>query len=433
MSQTYYEVLEVDEQIDEHGLKRAYRKMAMKFHPDKNPEGADRFKEIQHAYEILSDPDSRRMYDQFGEAGLDGAGGPGGHSGGHPFPDDIFADIFGGTEFFGGPNMGGGPPPPSSRPQRSGPAQEKPHDVDVSLADLYTGKKFRMALEKKVVCGVCDGSGSRTGKTFKCKPCGGQGFTLATRTLAPGLTQRIQVVCSGCHGEGRIIRKKDQCRKCHGEKVVRARKVVTITVEPGMADGDRITLAGQGDQTPGQDAPDVIFVLRQTEDAKFQRKDNDLHTAVSISLGEALVGFNRQLVTHLDGRGLVVNQPTGKVVRPGQVKCIYNEGMPHRGKPYLRGALYLTIDIIFPPDHWIKEAREVAALSDLLPSLSAQDTPAPAESTTTVALAQVADDDNPFAQPEPAHGHQHYDGPHDYDEFHQYGGGAPPEMECNQQ
>ncbi|KAJ1926466.1 DnaJ-like protein xdj1 [Tieghemiomyces parasiticus] len=443
MTRDYYEILEVEREVDDHGLKRSYRRLAMQFHPDKNPEGADQFKELQHAYEVLSDPQRRAHYDQFGEDENAGRGS----GGGHPFPDDLFAEMFGGTGFFAGGGggaefdpfgMGGGmgsnPYGPRGGP-RAGAAKDSQADLEVTLEDLYRGKKFRMAIEKKVQCTQCDGSGSRTGKTYKCKPCHGEGFTLTTRMLAPGLSQRVQVLCPTCNGEGRVIRKQDRCRRCHGEKLQNARKVLTVTIEPGMRDGQRIVLAGEGDHQPGQPTPALVFVLHQAPHPTFRRREHDLHAAVRITLGEALAGFDRQVLTHLDGRGLIVAQPAGQVIRPGDIKCIYQEGMPHPGKPHLRGALYLTFEVDYPAPDWFT-AERLSALRALLPDAPSIET---ADDTKRVKLSDVAADDNPFNG---THRFDHDDNHGDEDRYsgdqgHYYSagdeGGEGPEVECAQQ
>ncbi|KAJ1657215.1 DnaJ-like protein xdj1 [Dispira simplex] len=426
MGRDYYEILEVEREVDAPGLKRAYRQLAMKYHPDKNPEGAEQFKEIQHAYEVLSDPEKRSVYDRYGEEGLDGngRGGPGGM--GQGFPEEMFGDFF--TGFFGHPgsfNRGG--------PSTTKPTKEVKQTLETTLEDLYSGKTFRMAIQKKVVCNVCHGQGSKTGRKVKCRTCRGEGFTITTRTLAPGLNQRIQVLCSACQGKGKIIPKKDRCRRCHGTKVVDGRKVLRVTVEPGMKSGQTIVLEGEGDQTPGLPTPDVIFTLQCQPHPVFQRRGDDLHATVDISLMEALCGFSRPVLVHLDGRSLVVDHPAGSIIRPGDVQCIYGEGMPLLGKQHLKGTLYLSFQLVFPPDQWLSDPKQVDQLRQLLTTTATPNMPSVGENSERVTLSRIPPDQSPFHNNDEEEDEEHYSEEYTYDGAH-YDDDEPGfEPECVQQ
>ncbi|KAJ1982990.1 DnaJ sub A member 2 [Dimargaris verticillata] len=428
MGRDFYEILEVEREVDAPRLKKAYRQLAMRYHPDKNPEGADKFKEVQHAYEILSDPERRAVYDEFGEEGLNA-----GHSGAEGFGfDDLFSAMFNGSEPYGQPEFGF-PFDPYGAGPRGAPrsrSKETAHELEVDLTDLYLGKTFRMGIEKSIVCQACTGTGSRTGRTFKCKPCKGAGFTMGARQLAPGLTQRIQVLCQTCHGEGRVIRKKDLCRKCHGEKTVSARKVLHVEVKPGMKTGERIVLSGEGDQAPDQPTPDLVFVLKAKAHPVFTRRGNDLLATVSINLAEALTGFSRPLVTHLDGRQLVVTQAPGEIICPGAVKCIYGEGMPVPGRDHIKGALYLQFQVDFPLSHWLPSDQQYAALRALLPNPTVSSSAA--ENPANVTLANVAAGSNPFAA-HSAPGASGYMDEQDDSAWTDDDDPHPSEVQCNQQ
>ncbi|KAI8360838.1 hypothetical protein EDC96DRAFT_512735 [Choanephora cucurbitarum] len=360
----YYDILEVSVDASDNEIKKAYRKLAMKYHPDKNPDEGERFKEISHAYEILSDPDARASYDQFGE---DGPGGAGGGGFGGMSADDLFANLFGGGggggfDFGGGGDFyygsGGGMP---RRPRKG---ENMKYPLNVTLEDLYLGKRTKLASSKNVICSNCDGKGGKTGATRKCNACKGRGFQVAMRQVGMGMIQQMQVPCQECDHTGEIA--KDRCKKCKGKKVTEEKKILEVFIEKGMEDGQRIYMKGEGDQEPGIEPGDVILVLNQKEHATFTRKGQDLLCKVKISLTEALCGFDKVVVTHLDGRGIHVKHPAGKVIRPGMVKRIPHEGMPTYKRPDNRGDLFIQFDVEFPSDDFAT-AQQLTQLESILP------------------------------------------------------------------
>ncbi|KAF9293179.1 hypothetical protein BGZ74_011826 [Mortierella antarctica] len=364
----YYDTLGVSPDATDAEIKKAYRKLAMQYHPDKNPDAGDKFKEISHAYETLSDPESREMYDRYGEDGPGGAGGFG--FGGGMSQEEMFAQLFGGGGgggFFGGPmggGMGGGP----GRPRKG---EDISHNLNVTLEDLYNGKTTKLSLEKNVVCGLCTGKGGKASAVKKCGTCDGRGVKLVVRQVGPGMMQQMQVTCPSCDGEGTTMREKDRCKKCKGAKVVNEKKVMEIFIEKGMRNGEKIPMKGEADQLPGVETGDVILVLQQKPHTLFERSGADLSCKIKIPLVEALCGFSKVLLTHLDGRGIHVEQPAGSVIKPGQVKRIIGEGMPHFKRPIDKGDLYITFDVEFPKDNWAT-AGSLKSLEALLPSRSAK-------------------------------------------------------------
>lgn len=215
----FYDLLGVSPTASEADLKKAYRKLALKYHPDKNPDAGDKFKEISHAYDVLSgmsaqspkcttlngiylDAQKRETYDRFGEEGLNGQGMGGGMN-----PEDLFASFFGGN-FFGG---GGGRRGPSG-PRRG---KDMAHELRVSLEDLYKGKTTKLALSKSVVCSACEGKGGKEGAVKTCDGCGGNGVRISLRQMGP-MIQQVQQTCPECRGEGEIIREKDRCKVSRG-------------------------------------------------------------------------------------------------------------------------------------------------------------------------------------------------------------------------
>lgn len=328
----YYEVLGVSKDASPDELKKAYRKAAIKNHPDKGGD-PEKFKELAQAYEVLSDPEKREIYDQYGEDALkEGMGGGGGHD-----PFDIFQSFFGGS-FGGGSSRG-------SRRQRRG--EDVVHPLKVSLEDLYNGTSKKLSLSRNVLCAKCKGKGSKSGAPIKCSGCQGTGMKVSIRQLGPSMIQQMQHVCSDCKGTGETISDKDRCPECKGEKVVQDKKVLEVVVEKGMQNGQRITFPGEADEAPDTITGDIVFVLQQKEHPKFKRKGDDLFVEHSLTLTEALCGF-QFILTHLDGRQLLIKSSPGEVIKPGQFKAINDEGMPAYQRPFMKGKLYVHFSVDFP-------------------------------------------------------------------------------------
>lgn len=187
------------------------------------------------------------------------------------------------------------------------------------------------------------------------------------RQVGPGLVTQETVPCGNCHGSGQVIPDKQRCKKCKGNKVVESKNVLELYIPRGARQGESIVLAGEADQLPDQEPGDIVFTLTETPHDVFERAGADLRAELKVTLVEALTGFNRVVVTHLDGRGLKlhVNQPDGKVLRPGQVLKIPGEGMPIK-KSDAKGDLYLVVEIEFPADGWLKNDAAVQKVRDAL-------------------------------------------------------------------
>jgi len=277
MSKTcYYEILSVTKTASEGEIKKAYRKMAMKYHPDRNPDDAEaenKFKEAAEAYEVLSDPQKRSTYDQFGHAGLEGGHGGGGFSGGGGFGDafgDIFGDIFGGG--FGGQR---GPQP----------GQDLQYELEVSLEDAVAGTTVDIRIPTKDVCDACDGTGAEPGSEVEtCPTCHGagqvrmqQGFFAVNRT------------CPSCHGSGKLI--KTPCKKCRGEGYTHDNKTLSVKIPAGVDTGDRIRLQGEGEAgEPGAPRGDLYVRIRVKKHTIFERDGNTLYCELPISFATAALG-----------------------------------------------------------------------------------------------------------------------------------------------
>lgn len=337
--------------------KKAYRKLALKHHPDKSNDGGDKFKEISHAYEILSDSQKRSIYDQYGEEGLQGGGaGAGGMN-----AEDLFSQFFGGGGGFGGGfgGFGGG----GGRPRGPQKGKDLQHVLKVTLEDLYKGKVSKLALQKHVICKGCDGRGGKEGAVKKCTGCDGQGVKMMMRQMGP-MIQRFQQVCQDCNGEGEIMKEKDRCKDCKGKKIINERKVLQVHIDKGMQDGQRITFNGEGDQAPGTIPGDVVFVIELKEHARFKRRNDDLFYEAHIDLLTALAG-GKVIIEHLDERHIEVPIPAGESIKPNSLRVVEGQGMPSY-RHHDNGNLYIRFLVDFPSKDWTTPDK-LAMLDQVLP------------------------------------------------------------------
>ncbi|KAL2760904.1 hypothetical protein ACRALDRAFT_1038147 [Sodiomyces alcalophilus JCM 7366] len=351
-----YGLLGIDKTATADEIKKAYRKAALQYHPDKVPEeireeSEAKFKSISRAYEILRDEDKRHLYDTHGMAAFDGRGGAAG-----PEVDlnDVLSQMFG----FG---MGG----PGPRRPRRGPDEEQ--EYKVTLEELYRGKTVKFSADKQIVCGTCKGTGARSNvKPQQCEKCRGAGMSEAFQQIGPGLVRKATVICDRCEGSGNFHKEKDRCKKCKGKRTVSEKKVLEVYIPRGSMNGERIVLDGEADQFPDQTPGDIVFHLVEESHDVFTRLGHDLSAELTVTLAEALSGFSRVVLTHLDGRGIHITRPRGKVLRPGDVLKVPGEGMPlKRGDT--KGDLYLVTKVVFPEDGWLKDDKEHEILAKLLP------------------------------------------------------------------
>jgi DnaJ family protein A protein 2 len=344
--------------------------------PEDQREEADiKFKAVSQAYEILSDDDTRAMYDQHGMAAFEK--GQSGFPGGGPDLDDILAQMFGGGMGMGGDpfGMGGGMPggmpggPGARRKKAKGKSEMERYSV--TLEELYKGKTTRFASTKNVLCPHCSGTGGKSekAKPKTCDTCKGRGTQTRLQPVGPGMVTQQTVACTTCAGRGQFYADKDKCKRCKGERTVKQKKILELYIPRGSREGEHIVLAGEADQDPDEAEPgDIIFQLQEEEHSIFNRAGADLHAELEITLAEALTGFNRVVITHLDGRGIQLNvqQPNGKVLRPDEILKIPGEGMPHKRSDH-KGDLYLSVKIIFPADGWLTDQAAIDRVRAVLP------------------------------------------------------------------
>ena len=378
MKREYYEVLGVSKTATKDEIKKAYRKLALQFHPDKNPDNKDaeeHFKEVNEAYEVLSNDDKRRRYDQFGHAGVGSSaasGGGGQYTGGADINDifSAFNDMFtGGRGRSGGSPFGfeeafGGGNARRGRSQGGIPGTDLKIRLKLTLEEIAKGVEKTLKIKKQVTCKECNGSGSKSGATEVCQACHGSGEVRQVSKTMFGQFVNI-AACPTCGGEGRII--KERCPSCYGEGIKLGEVTVKVTVPSGVENGNYLTMRGQGNAGPrGGTAGDLIVVLEEIPHELFSRNGNDVIYTLAVSFPDLVLGTKVDVPT-LDGAVKLTIPPS---TQPETMLRIPGHGIGHM-KGSGRGDQYVKVNVFVPKDlsHQDKELlKEMKKSSGISPS-----------------------------------------------------------------
>jgi molecular chaperone DnaJ len=363
----YYEVLGVEKTATADEIKKAYRKKAIQYHPDKNPgdkEAEEKFKEAAEAYEVLSNPDKRARYDQFGHAGMGGAAGNGGPFGGgfsgNMSMDDIFSmfgDIFGGR---GGGGFGGGFGSAGAAQQRRYRGSDLRVKAKLSLKDISEGVEKKFKLKKYVPCSHCHGTGAEgEGGIETCPTCHGSGSVVRTQQTILGAMQ-TRTTCPNCGGEGKII--KNKCKECGGDGIVYGEEIVTVKIPAGVAGGMQLSMSGKGNAGKHNGLPgDLLILVEEETHPELIRDDKDLIYNLLLSVPSAALGDTVEIPT-IDGKVKVKIEPG---TQPGKVMRLRGKGLPSINS-YGKGDLLVNVSVYVPEtlNKDEKNALEKMAASD---------------------------------------------------------------------
>jgi molecular chaperone DnaJ len=343
----YYEILGVGRNASESEIKKAYRTLAVQYHPDKNPDdptAEDRFKEAAEAYSVLSDPQKRASYDRFGHQGV----GAGGFEGGFSNIEDIF-DIFGFGDMFGGGRAGGGRRTSVQR------GSDLRYDLEITLEDASTGRDEKLRIPRLESCDDCNGSGAEKGTVAEtCVACGGAGQTRYTQGFFS-----VMRTCANCSGNGRVI--KSKCKNCSGKGRIERERNIEIKIPAGVETGSRLRVSGEGEAgLGGGPSGDLYVVIHVRDHAQFERQGADLYTAVPITFAQAALGADITVKT-LDSEE-EVNVPAG--TQTGTVFRVKGQGMPNLGGRG-RGDLFVAVTLVTPKSLSKEQRQLLEQLSEI--------------------------------------------------------------------
>jgi len=350
----YYEILGVSKNASKDDLKKAYRQMAIKYHPDKNPgdkAAEEKFKEAAEAYDVLGNDDKRRKYDQYGHAGV-GSSASGGYGGHDMSMDDIFSsfgDIFGGHFGFGGFGGGGGRSGGGRRVNRGSNLRV---NIKVSLEEVINGVEKKINVRKQTTCKACDGSGAAEGNAVStCQTCRGSGQVTRIANTILGQMQ-TSATCPTCGGDGKTITRK--CTSCNGEGTVEGQELVTFNLPAGVAEGMQLSVSGKGNAARrGGVNGDLIVVISEEKHPEIVREENDLMYNLYVSVTDAILGMQAEIPT-VEGRVKIKVEPG---VQSGKVLRLRGKGVPILNE-YGRGDFLVVINVWIPKEV-SKEERKI--------------------------------------------------------------------------
>jgi molecular chaperone DnaJ len=355
----YYEILDVSKSASAEEIKRAYRKQALKYHPDKNPgdkDAEEKFKEAAEAYEVLSNDEKRARYDRFGHAGLGGAASNGFGGAGMTIDDifasfgDIFGDAFGG---FGG--FGGGRRRTSTAMRKGANLRVK---VKLNLQEIANGTEKKIKVNKYVQCKNCDGTGAKGGSSFStCSTCNGSGQVRRVSNTFLGQMQTVSE-CPTCNGEGKII--TDKCTSCYGEGIVKEEEIISISIPAGVAEGMQMNVSGKGNAARrGGVNGDLLVMIQEETHPDLIRDGNDLLYNLHISIPQAALGTPVEIPT-VDGKVKIKIDPG---TQPGKILRLRNKGLPDVNG-YRKGDLLVSINVWIPKNLSKEEQKLIEKLGE---------------------------------------------------------------------
>ena len=356
----YYEVLGVDKSASANDIKKAYRRLAMQYHPDKNPgnkEAEEKFKEAAEAYSVLSDADKKARYDQYGHAGMDGAGGFGGFGGQGMDINDIFSmfgDIFGGGVGGGGfGGFGGGGSQQASR-YRGTDLRVK---VKLNLQEISEGTTKKFKLKKYVTCPHCNGSGAEGNAMETCPECNGTGRTVRTVRTPFGI-MNSETVCNRCGGEGKII--KNKCRHCNGDGIVMGEEVIEVQIPAGVAEGMQLSMRGKGNAAKRNGiAGNLLIQIEEEKHPLLIRDEKDLIYNLLLDIPTATLGGTVEIPTIKDNVKLTIEPGT----QPGKALRLRGKGLP-RLNEYGRGDIIVNVSVYIPETLTKEERKTIEAFKE---------------------------------------------------------------------
>jgi len=347
MTKNYYDILGIPKTDDENEIKKAYKKLAVKWHPDKNPDNKEeaelKFKEISEAYQVLSDNEKREIYNNYGEEGLKNEGGM---NGGTNFnsANDIFNMFFGGGR---GSQFGGN----DFFQRESRKVAPKIVNIPISLKEFYNGTKKKITIKVKNICGNCSGYGGINLKI--CSGCNGNGVKIINRLIGPNMIQRMQTTCNDCSGNKKIA--QNPCNNCDKLGIINIEKQFLLVIEPGCFNDEKKVFENMGDEMHNEEKGDVIFVLKETENNLYKRIGNDLIYNYSITLGDSIVGTNI-LFKDLNDNDILYKEEN--MIKENSYHCLNGKGMPLKDETGF-GNLYIIYNIKYPSKILTNEEKEI--------------------------------------------------------------------------